>query len=117
MKETKEILQKLDEYLTKNRIQKKEFAEKLGVSKGQLSKWFSSGKPLGKRNINAISFLINVKQKEQYDKLTEYIIEEVQDLSPEQKGKLVTFIERLKKEDETPDNHPLRDSILAGFQS
>lgn len=33
-----------------------------------------------------------------HDKLTEYLIEEMLNLSSEQKGKLVTFIERLKEE-------------------
>jgi transcriptional regulator with XRE-family HTH domain len=100
MEETKEILQKLDEYLTKNRIQRKEFAEKLGISEGQLSRWFSSNKPLGRRNINAISFLIDA-EREQCDKFTEYIINEVQNLSPEKRGKLAAFIERLKEENQS----------------
>ncbi|MFA6716801.1 MAG: helix-turn-helix transcriptional regulator [Victivallales bacterium] len=45
-----------------------------------------------------ISFYPELSEVDQTDKLTEYIMEQVQALSPEQKGKLVTFIERLKEE-------------------
>lgn len=48
-----------------------------------------------------IRFYPELSEKDQTDKLMEYIMEEVQNLSPEQKGKLVAFIERLKEENQS----------------